>query len=167
MVYGFVRQSGGYIVLDSAPGVGTAFRLLFPATGTALGEKPASRRVLLVEDMADVCATVASMLETLGYDHLAVADAETALVRLDRGEVFDVLLTDIGLPGAIDGLALVDLARTRRPSLRIVTMTGNADRVLLEGGLRRAQHPHLKKPFRRAELAAVLDGLFTAKGEIS
>ena len=172
MVYGFVHQSGGYVRVTSKVGEGTAFNLLFPLCEDALeenareGSEPSRKaevpklRVLLVEDIDDVRTAIKDQLETLGLQVITAADGAQALAMIGA-EPIDLLLTDLGLPGNIDGDELADIAAECVPGLKIITMTGyNKDRVTgnaVQGGPHRA---HLRKPFKRAEFTKALNDLF-------
>ncbi|WP_162914930.1 PAS domain S-box protein [Desertibaculum subflavum] len=172
MVYGFVRQSGGWLQIETGtepPGTGTTIRLLFrrstappraQAPGPAEAPEAPHRRILLVEDYDDLRRSLAAMLRLLDCEVVATADAEAALAVLDGPEQFDGLITDIGLPGEIDGWKLARLALARRPGLKIITMSGHADPTEPEAGERPWSGPHLPKPFQRADMAAALKAAF-------
>ncbi len=172
MVYGFVKQSGGHIRLASAPGAGTTVTLLLPRaeepaaameapeTGAALlGRTPLAeqRLVLVVEDEPDVRALLRRQLTEAGHAVLVAASGAEALELIETVEDLDVLVTDVVMPGRPDGLSLAAIARRRRPDLRIVVVTGHAER--LAGPGRPAAplpYPVLMKPFTAAELAAAV-----------
>jgi signal transduction histidine kinase/CheY-like chemotaxis protein len=162
-VYGFSRASGGAAGVKSAPGEGTTITLYFPASTEPLREAPAPEAppdapppgtVLLVEDDDAVGAAVAAMLEELGYRAVRASDAFSALAVLDRGsEPIDVVLSDMVMPGVMDGAALAEAVRQRRPDLPVVLTTGfsEAAEAATRKGLRL-----LPKPYRIEELAAEL-----------
>jgi PAS domain S-box-containing protein len=163
MVYGFVRQTGGRIRIDSAPGQGTTVTLSFrraepPASALPAREGPTVRfqdlRILLVEDDAEVCETVHAMLADLGAIVVVAAGGAAALAVLEAGPAPDVMLTDIVMPG-MDGLALADAARAARPDMKIIFMSGNAE---LDARTMSAVSTALLlvKPFRTIDLAAAL-----------
>lgn len=173
MVYGFVRQSGGRVYVSSKMDEGTTFTLLFPLsegdadtpspeTPYIAPEKVAVRRkVLVVEDIDDVRMAIQDQLETLDLDVITAIDANAALTLLAK-EHFDLLLTDLGLPGNIDGDELADTAAKQNQNLKIITMTGyNKDRVVSGGVTQGPNRMHLRKPFRRAEIMEVIDKLFS------
>ncbi len=141
-VYGFVQQSGGFVRLDSAPGQGTAVRLYLPrhepahAQGDTHPAHPApegadaGETVLLVEDEDNVRSVTAEHLRELGYSVLEAADGAAALRLLDPAARVDVLVTDVGLPGGLNGRQVADAARERRPGLPVLFITGYAGSVL-------------------------------------
>ncbi|MFO1072389.1 MAG: response regulator [Geminicoccaceae bacterium] len=166
MVDGFVHQSGGHLRIASTPGRGTAVTLLFPLLARAAapaGARPApaaltpdahGERILLVEDQPRVRQLLKRQLARLGYAVVEAADAAAALDRLAEARI-DLLLTDIVLPGGIDGVRLAELALAHRPDLALVLTTGYAAPALTAGhGLPAA--PILRKPFDQDELAKVL-----------
>jgi CheY-like chemotaxis protein len=131
-VYGFCVQAGGDVEVASKLRVGTTVSMLLPATAkTALAAEPApaaasslSARVLLVEDSPELSSTIAASLERSGCVVTPVASAQEAeRLALAPGSGFDVVLTDIVMPGA-DGIALAKGLRKRKPDLPIVLMTG-------------------------------------------
>ena len=123
MVYGFAKQSGGHAEVDSRLGEGTTIRLYFPEgrrapacagrtpTRSRLGPKAGSERILVVEDAADVRAAVTAQLAALGYAVQEAATGAAALAALRGGPHFDLMLTDVVMPGELQGPAL---ARDRR-----------------------------------------------------
>jgi PAS domain S-box-containing protein len=173
MVYGFVKQSGGHVALQSAPGRGTQVALYLPrATGGAkAAEEPrvpaatsqkGSERVLLVEDDEMVRTYAEQLLRSLGYKVVAAENGPSALAILRGGETFDLLLTDMVMPGGIDGRELAETARALRPALRVLISSGYAESAIDAGEWQHAGLHLLSKPYRRRELAEkvrrVLDG---------
>ena len=165
MVYGFVRQSGGSIAIDSAPGRGTAVTMSFRRAEAPTGDAPVqvepapldfgNLRILLVEDDVMVRETVGAMIRDLGATIVAAKDGPTAVDLLKSGEAPDIMLTDIVMPGGMDGIALSKVAMDLRPEARIVFMSGNAE--LDQRTLHAIQEqPFLAKPFRKLQLAAAL-----------
>jgi PAS domain S-box-containing protein len=133
MVYGFVRQTGGDIRIDSRPNAGTTVELRLPRalsdsdprTLDHVGAAPGGlgETVLVVEDDASVRLVVVEVLGELGYEAIEMADTEAALKVLASDRRIDLLVTDVGLPG-INGRQLADLARGSRPDLPVLFMTG-------------------------------------------
>ncbi|HVE51882.1 MAG TPA: response regulator, partial [Ramlibacter sp.] len=141
MVYGFARQSGGFALIESRVGEGTAVSLLLPRwSGEAaegplvepVGEIVRSRgeTIVVVED-DDVVRTLASeTLTGLGYRvHVAATGGEGAALLNELGAV-DLLLSDIGLPGGVSGKQLADAARASRPDLKVILITGYAQEAM-------------------------------------
>jgi CheY-like chemotaxis protein len=163
-VYGFVRSSGGEITVESVEGRGATFVLDLPRsvrtaepTGAAVSEPaPPSRgdgrRVLLVEDDDAVAAGVGHMLRDLGYAYVRASDARAGLAALSA-ETFDIVFSDMIMPGDMDGLALAKAIREEQPSLPILLTTGfsgSSDAVKAEN------FRLLQKPYRLADLAEAL-----------
>ena len=163
MVYGFVKQSGGHLRLESALGRGTTVRLYLPRfTGAAATEvvvvtapeehaRP-HETILIVEDDADVRAYSCDVLTELGYQVLAVADGAAAVELLDSGGRIDLVFTDMVLAGSMDGKAVADHAAATRPGTPILYTSGYAHEVI------GSQQPEpsldlLAKPFSYTALA--------------
>ncbi|MDF0603759.1 PAS domain-containing protein [Psychromarinibacter sp. C21-152] len=164
-VYGLVRQSGGVVDLDTAPGEGTRVSLCLPPYEGELDDEEAAEtekassapvnggRILLVEDDEDVRAFASRCLSNLGYE---VREAETgaaALEILSGGDRFDLLLTDVVMPGGMTGVELAREARRRQPDLAVVMMSGYSEDLLTSEVDVEATASPLFKPFRAAELA--------------
>jgi PAS domain S-box-containing protein len=161
MVYGFVRQAGGHAVIDSAPGDGCTVTMFLPQANdpvhrgnyTASPGRPGrGERVLVVEDDPGVRSYVTRALRTLGFDVLATDDPLEALALLEEGSACDLLLSDVLMPGAMDGVTLGRRAGQVRPGLPVMYMTGYADRVAEELADVYPPPVLLHKPFRRVEL---------------
>jgi signal transduction histidine kinase len=164
MVYGFVKQSGGYLMIDSKPGYGTGVTLYLPRARNdfALVEGPSvdevdlraqGERILIVEDKRIVRKMANAILTRLGYAVLEAENAPDALELLQREPQVHLLLTDILLTGHLNGFELVKEATRRRPELKVLFMSGYA-----ESG--RPQHDDLgvrllviDKPFTKEALA--------------
>jgi two-component system cell cycle sensor histidine kinase/response regulator CckA len=161
--YGIVKQTGGFIFLDSVPDEGTVFQLLFPAhtqpdtcevavTGDAALAGPASGVVLLVEDEAPVRAFASRALQMRGYTVLEAESAEDALDLLEDPAVHvDVFVTDVVMPG-LDGPTWVQQALGARPEARVVFMSGYAEETFSEVQARIPHSVFLPKPFSLREL---------------
>jgi signal transduction histidine kinase len=173
MIYGFARQSGGHLKIESTVGVGTTMRLYLPRTvkgkpdadteaNAARSAPGGGESILLVEDNDELRALAARQLADMGYKVRTAEAGPAALAVLSAGEAFDLLLTDIGLPEGMTGLELAKNVRALRPSLKILFMTGYAK---MQPQSEQAEAPDpsliLRKPFRKRELAervrAVLD----------
>ena len=163
-VLGILRQSGGHVSVESRPGEGTCFRLWFPAVPPAEDAEAAAatteapvrpRRVLLVEDEPALRMLSRRALEAAGHTVRAAEDAEAALALVAQGYAPEVLVTDITMPGEMDGLALADALRAARPGLPVVLVSGYAEATVGEGLDGRGMR-FLEKPFRMADLVAAV-----------
>ena len=168
-VYGIVTQHGGTIAVDSAPGRGTSFRITFPREpGDAASLRPpadlrtdtaGSETILLVEDEPMVRGLVRTMLRSRGYTVLEASSGEEAMERFaGRLDDIQLLLTDVVMPG-INGRVLAETLTTRRPSLKVLFMSGYTEDAVL--GAQRRDVQFLQKPFApdvlRAKVREVLD----------
>ncbi len=160
MVYGFARQSGGEVRIDSAPGQGTTVTLWLPAAaGPAEAPKPnsadsltlAEATVLIVEDEPPLRALLERVCAEAGLRTHAVAEGDAALALLRYGVAVDLVLSDVRMPGRLDGRALAAEIRTLRPNLPVVLMTGYDDT-----GLTDTELPIVRKPFSREDLLGTL-----------
>ena len=159
-VYGMVRQSEGALQIDSRPGAGTAVHLYLPraqpadvgdAAESARAEgQPAGGRILVVDDDAAVREVTVNMLRQIGYGVVEADSGRAALDALGRGELYDLVLIDIAMPG-LSGTETVRRARERWPGLRVLYMTGFADPSGLADPLT-GDEPLIKKPFRLGDL---------------
>ncbi|QIG99133.2 MULTISPECIES: PAS domain S-box protein [unclassified Bradyrhizobium] len=166
MVFGFVKQSGGGIEVRSERGRGTNFRIYLPkADGIAqraaeeddLPVKGGNETILCVEDDPTIRDYVTGQLESLGYKVLVAANADAALAIVNRGTAFDLLFTDIVMPGSMNGRQLADTLMAGRPALRVLFTSGYSDGVLpAQQGRSGHGIPLLTKPYRRSELARML-----------
>lgn len=166
MVYGFIRQSNGQIKVSSEIDQGTSFKFYLPRYDGA-SEDPEKRksaslergteRVLVVEDDAHVRASVVRQLRSLGYEVSEAADGMAGVAAFEAAPVpCDLLLTDVVMPGPLNGRALADEVERRWPGTRIVFMSGYTDNALVRRG---HIDPHvrlLNKPFRKSDLAKVV-----------
>ena len=164
MVYGFVRQSGGRVEIESAPGQGTTVRLQLPRAvvpvqtpvETIAQHTPTrgEKLVLVLEDEADVRQTLCEQLHLLGYLTLEAANGEQAMHMLAASSEIDIFISDLMLPGGLSGVDVVNHALAHYPQLNILLISGQ--------DLRPAHNPALpdvallRKPFTRGELAQAL-----------
>ncbi|MEQ8655658.1 MAG: ATP-binding protein [Kiloniellales bacterium] len=166
MAYGFARQSGGHIVIDSEECTGTEVTLYLPKAESADAVPVAKtaatpgagrgERILLLEDNDDVRQMVERMLIASGYRVTAVADVASARRALEAVEEFKLLLSDIMLPGEVDGLRFAAEATQRYPALKVVFVSGYAADAL---NGKRAVPPGatvLRKPFQQRTLSRAL-----------
>ena len=169
MVYGFARQSGGSVTIESAPGKGTTVRILLPLAGEDLypgahASQPVAgstvaRTILVVEDEPAVRATIKRQLESLGHRALVAETAPEALIRLDEEDDIDLLLTDVVLGTGINGIDLAEAARDARPGLPVVFTSGyaampEAQQRILDSGATLLAKPATLSQLARAVNAA-------------
>ncbi|NQE63838.1 PAS domain-containing protein [Caulobacter sp. RHG1] len=168
MVYGFARQSNGHVRIYSEVGEGTMVCLYLPR---ALGEEevapveptaPAAqaqggKTVLVVDDEPTVRMLVVDALAELGYACLEAPDGATGLRILQNNDAIDLLITDVGLPGGLNGRQVADGARALRPDLRVLFITGYAENAVLNHGHIEHGMEVLTKPFAVSDLAARVD----------
>ena len=165
-VYGFARQSGGVASIDSKPGLGTTVTVYLPVAQEAAVERslrlqPAAPmhtralKILLVEDDPAVATIAETMLTDLGHSVERAEAAEPALSALRSGRPYDLLLTDVIMPGAMNGVMLAHEAVTIRPGLEVLLTSGYAGDTI-DDALAEAPWPFLRKPYAEAELAEVL-----------
>lgn len=177
MVYGFVRQSGGHVSIESEPGRGTTVRLYLPCVAQPepevaappVEESPRGQEtVLVVEDDDDVRATVVELLGGLGYRMLAARDAHAAFRLIEDGAEVDLLFTDVVMPGPMRSPELARLACARLPRLAVLFTSGYADDAIVHDGRLDEGVQLLSKPYTAATLAkrvrAVLDARPAARG---
>ena len=165
MVYGFVKQSGGYTEIQSEPGVGTRVVLYLPRDLSMADQgrpnnvqnpsRGGTESILLVEDNRQVREFFDVVLRRLGYRVTAAADAHAALEALNNGDAaFDLLLTDLMLPGGMNGRELAGEAARLRPGLRVLFASGYTEDALIQRGQLEPGQLLLPKPFEAKELAA-------------
>ena len=164
MVYGFIRQSNGHIEITSELGRGTTVRMYFPRSDPATAAAPAPRRqamprgserILVVEDEKAVRAIVGEQLGSLGYDVKLAKDADQALELL-KAHGFDLVLTDVVMPGRLNGRALAEEIKQAWPDTRIVFMSGYSENALLRDGRLDSGVMLLAKPHVKADLAQII-----------
>ncbi len=166
MIYGFAKQSGGLARIESEPGRGARISLLLPRSQTAATEAaatpvPAQRlhmsasgTVLVVDDEPSVRMLVSEALADLGYSAIEAADAASGLKVLESDVAVDLLITDVGLPGGMNGRQMADAARLSRPQLKVLFITGYAEKAAIGSGQLEAGMHVLSKPFAMETLAA-------------
>jgi PAS domain S-box-containing protein len=165
MIHGFVSQSGGHARIHSSPGEGTAVCLYLPRhDGAAAADEPLPRggaphraargeTVLVLDDEPSVRMLIVDALEELGYAAIEASDGQSGLEVVRSPARIDLLITDVGLPGGMNGRQVADAARQIRPQLKVLFITGYADTALVgPGQLDRGMHV-MTKPFALESLA--------------
>ncbi len=172
MVYGFVKQSGGHIKIYSEPGHGTTIKLYLPPARGQTEAPPiapapppvGNETIFVVEDDALVRDFVATQLQALGYRTVAAADGPSALAIIDRGEPFDLLFTDVILPGGMTGRQLADEVALRRPGLKVLYTSGYTDNAIVHQGKLDPGVMLLSKPYRKSQLANMIRRALEGEG---
>ncbi len=174
MIYGFVQQSGGHVRLRSEQGQGTTVAIYLPRhvgpvaseqearDASELPEAAENAVVLVVEDEPAVRMVVVDVLSDLGYAVLEAVDGRSGLTILESGARVDLLLTDVGLPGGMNGRQLADVARRQRPDLKVLFVTGYAESVAVGDGRMERGMQVMTKPFAVAALAARVQGIISS-----
>ena len=165
MVYGFVKQSGGHIKVYSEEGHGTTIRLYLPPA-RVVEDAPAlpvvvpissgNETILVVEDDALVRDFVVAQLHSLGYTTIAAADGREALSCVQGGAAFDLLFTDVIMPGGINGRQLADEVAKRRPGTKVLYTSGYTDNAIMHHGRLDQGVLLLSKPYRKSQLARMV-----------
>lgn len=166
MIYGFARQSGGQVRIYSEPGEGTTVRIYLPRDQGEISEEEepphatepptagAGETVLIVDDEPTVRMLVTEVLEELGYAAIEAADGASALKVLQSDARIDLLITDIGLPGGMNGRQMVSVAMQNRPKLKVLFITGYAENAMIGNGQLDPGMHVMAKPFAIEALAS-------------
>ncbi|MBB4708812.1 hybrid sensor histidine kinase/response regulator [Xanthomonas arboricola] len=165
MIYGFTRQSGGHVRIDSEVGVGTTMALYLPrfdgvlaqdeavpATEQPLRSTAPSCTVLLVEDETAIRVLMSEVLSEAGYRVIETAEGSAAVERLRSQETIDLLVTDVGLTGGLNGRQVADAGRQSRPTLPVLFVTGYAATAAVGAGQLEDGMEVLTKPFLAVDL---------------
>jgi signal transduction histidine kinase len=171
MTYGFARQSGGQVRIHSEVGKGTVVCLYLPRyLGEAKSPEAAEivpdiakalheETALVVDDEPTVRMLVTDLLRELGYNALEASDGGSGLDILQSNTRIDLLITDVGLPGGLNGRQMADAARIRRPGLKVLFITGYAENAVLSHGHLEPGMHILTKPFSMDVLAGRINEL--------
>ena len=177
MIYGFAKQSGGQARIHSQVGLGTSVTLYLPRHdgGAARDEAPSDdiaampraeqgETVLVVDDEPTVRMLVGEVLADLGYTAIEAADGTGGLKILQSDIRIDLLVTDVGLPGGMNGRQVADAARVLRPGLKVLFITGYAEAAAVGGGHLDAGMAVMTKPFAMDDLAGRIREMITSPG---
>jgi PAS domain S-box-containing protein len=166
MVYGFARQSGGHVRIYSEVGTGTTMRIYLPRYGgpaveeavpselSAAPRAEAGETVLIVDDEPAIRMLVTEVLQELGYTAIEAADGPSGLKVLQSNVRIDLLISDVGLPGGMNGRQMADAGRQVRPKLKVIFITGYADNAAVGNGHLEPGMHVLTKPFAMEALAS-------------
>jgi CheY-like chemotaxis protein len=174
MAYGFVKQSGGEIVLTSEPGQGTSVRIYLPRSereAAAAQERAAAplrgalETILVVEDEDDVRSSTCCILSALGYEVVEACDAADAIELIENGTQVDLVFSDVIMPGPVSSLQLRDVVRTHLPQAQILYTSGYAEGVLSHSGKVDASVHLLQKPYDPDALSARIRDLLRSRDE--
>lgn len=176
MIVGFMRQSGGTVQVYSEVGAGTTFKLYFPvakgkkerqfkSSNPEKGMVISGQRILLAEDNIGVRDFLKKSIEREGYQVTLAASGDEALEIFKEDQGFDLLLTDIVMPGTLQGTDLAKEIRNRKVEMPVVFMSGYASEATVHGNGLRPEDTRLMKPVQRADLLAALAKVLQAKKE--
>jgi PAS domain S-box-containing protein len=168
MVYGFVKQSAGHIKLYSEPGHGTSVKIYLPKSAgplsstspkesnPAICDKNKSRVIMIVEDNKNVLKLTSAMVKSLGYDVIIAETGDAAIKIFESDTLIDLLLTDVMLPGTLNGPGLAKRAVELRPGLKVLFNSGYAEHAIVQSGILEEGVHLISKPFRKQQLARKL-----------
>jgi CheY-like chemotaxis protein len=173
MVYGFVRQSNGEVILSSQKGVGATATIYLPRYKGIESSLPApapildscplaaaiNTTVLIVEDEPGIRSVLVELLEDLGYGVVVAEEGSSALKVIRSPARIDLLVSDIGLPANIDGLELADAARHYRPELKVLFITGYSEYSAVGDHIQTGGVQVLTKPFTLGTLASKMQSI--------
>jgi PAS domain S-box-containing protein len=175
MIYGFVRQSGGRVTIDSTPGAGTAVILSLPRAARAVeplrslyaGTVPGgTEHLLLVEDDPDVRDSTAAILEELGYSVRTAPDPAKALRIAEEWDALDMVISDVVMPGDIGVGEMVATLLAKRSDLPVLFISGYSRDAIVRDGRIDAEVRFLSKPFSQDELAVKVREALDARGNV-
>ena len=164
MVYGFVKQSGGQVTIESVVDAGTTVTLYLPRTDTSSDDASITRaktppsirgQILVADDDEQVLRITAAMLVSLGYEVLTARNGAEALDSPRDNTSIELLFSDVLMPPGIDGVELARLAKQQRPGLKVLLTSGYADEVLARHQAS-DEFPPIRKPFSKVDLVRYL-----------
>jgi signal transduction histidine kinase len=174
MVYGFAKQSHGHVRIYSELGQGTMVCIYLPRhfgeeeveethPAATFAQPSAGEAVLVVDDEPTIRMLIVDALGELGYSCAEAADGPAGLKILQSGARIDLLITDVGLPGGLNGRQVADAARALRPDLKVLFITGYAENAVLNHGHIQHGMEVLTKPFAVADLAGRVDRMLRGR----
>ncbi|HSI42938.1 MAG TPA: response regulator [Methylotenera sp.] len=162
MAYGVVKQSEGHIKIYSEPGHGTTIKIYFPRIHLPEAEQSVKKltdiqggteSILVVEDDIAVQTAVADILIGLGYHVQTASDAQSALDIIEKGQKFDLLFTDVVMPGPLKSSEMAKIAKNKLPNIAVLFTSGYTQNAIVHGGKLDAGVELINKPYRQADLA--------------
>lgn len=172
MIYGFVKQSDGNIRIYSEPGVGTTLDIFLPVTREKLEKRPAETadsekeeirfdgiKVLAVDDEYDLLEVASAYLEDMGFEVIAATNAEQAMKSIEHNPDIELLITDIVMPGGMNGTELSKRVKEKIPNIKILYMSGFPSGVIADKSGTDLDAPLLTKPYSLIELSSALEEL--------
>ena len=171
MIHGFMRQSGGQVRIETEPGRGTTLTLALPRwrgaadpvdppePATTVEEAGQGETVLVIDDEETVRMLVVEVLEDAGFVALQAADGPSGLAILNSDARIDLLVSDVGLPGGMNGRQIADAARAARPGLKVLFITGYAENAVIGNGQLAPNMALVTKPFAMEALSAKVRAL--------
>jgi CheY-like chemotaxis protein len=175
MIYGFAKQSGGQVRIYSEVGEGTTVCIYLPRlygdvtaeltddTSAPVAGTEAGETILIVDDEPSVRMLIIDVLEELGYTVLEAADSATGLKLLQSNVRIDLLVSDVGLPGGMNGRQMADAGRQTRPDLKVLFITGYAENSVIGNGHLEPGMQVMTKPFAVETLAARVQEMVRTK----
>jgi PAS domain S-box-containing protein len=173
MIYGFVKQSGGTVRIYSELGMGTTVSMYLPLVAAGAEEparvneegqmKPMGSTVLVVDDEADLLTVALAYLEEIGCKGLQAMDGASALEIVKRERNIDLMVTDIIMPGGMNGVELAQRVHAANPAIRIIYTSGFPADALQERKMELVDGPLLRKPYQRAEFRAMIRSVMEEK----
>lgn len=180
MIYGFAKQSGGNVRMYSEPGVGTTIDLFLPVAKEAVKEQPELQEkaisnsrfgnletVLVVDDEYELLEVASTYVEEMGFRVLAATNGEQALRTLAKNPNIELLLTDIVMPGGINGVELAAAVRKINPQVKVLYTSGFPEGVIADKSGAQLDAPLVAKPYSRDGLARAISGILTAETPIA
>lgn len=174
MIYGFAKQSGGQVRIQSELGSGSTVCIYLPrhteeeegasvaAGDAALSPAPAAETVMVVDDEPSIRLLLTEVLADLGYNVIEAGDSATGLQLLQSNARIDLLISDVGLPGGMNGRQMTDAARVHRPDLKVIFITGFAESSLLHDRHLAPGMAVVTKPFKISALMATVKEMIAA-----